>query len=145
MPIKKNGENRELRDSTMRFRLHALFALPLILTGSALYAGELDGRWRHGTWNDTKSGHEDALRGRFRQKDDGDYRVVFTGRFAKIVPFRFATTLKVVGNDGDKVILAGESRVAGIMRFSYRGVADGGNFDAQYHSRRWTGEFHLQR
>jgi hypothetical protein len=123
----------------------ALVALGVLLAGSISRAGELDGKWRHGSWTDTNTGHEHALRARFREKADGNYRVVFTGRFAKVVPFRFTTTLNVVGHDGDKVIMAGESRIAGLMRFSYTAVADECTFNAQYHSRRWTGEFHLTR
>jgi hypothetical protein len=129
-------------------RSHLLLALGLIAalpTGPTLCAGELDGRWRHGSWSDANTGHEDALRARFREKDNGDYRVVFTGRFAKVIPFRFATTLEVVGHDGDQVIMAGESRVMGFGRFSYHAVGNGHHFNAQYHSRRWQGEFHLRR
>jgi hypothetical protein len=118
--------------------------LAALLAGSAA-AGELAGRWRNGSWSDTNTGHEDVLRGRFRQQSDGNYRVVFTGRFAKVIPFRFATTLQVVGNDGDKVTMEGESRVLGFGRFSYTAVADANNFNAQYNSRRWRGEFNLWR
>jgi hypothetical protein len=122
------------------------FGFFLAVFGSATAnAGELDGKWRHGSWSDTKTGHEDVLRGNFRERSDGNYRVVFTGRFAKVIPFRFATTLHVVGHDGDKVILAGEPRVLGFGGFSYHAVADGHNFDAQYHSKRWSGEFNLSR
>ena len=115
------------------------------LIGSTAFAGELDGRWRHGSWTDANTGHEDVLRGKFRQKSDGNYRVVFTGRFAKVIPFRFATTLNVVGHDGDKVIMVGESRVMGFGKFSYTAAADGNQFNAQYSSKRWKGEFNLSR
>ena len=125
-------------------RLLLGLGLAVLLTGSAA-AGELDGRWRHGSWTDTNTGHEDALRGRFREQSDGNYRVVFTGRFAKVIPFRFTTTLNVVGHNGDKVMMEGESRVAGFGRFSYHAVADGNHFNAQYDSRRWKGEFNLWR
>ena len=91
--------------------LWALGLLAALGTASTVCAGELDGRWRHGSWTDTNTGHQDALRARFHQMEDGNYRVVFTGRFAKVVPFRFATALNVVGYDGDQVVLAGESRV----------------------------------
>ncbi len=107
-------------------------------------AGELDGRWR-GSWTDDVRGHEGRLRGRFRETRNGDYRVVFTGTFAKVIPFRFATTLNVVGRDGDKTVFAGESRVAGFGRFGYNGVADGQNFNAQYTSGKWRGAFNLSR
>jgi hypothetical protein len=127
---------------------HPLVALGLIavlLGGPTLCAAELEGRWRHGSWSDANTGHEGALQARFRENDDGNYRVVFTGRFAKMIPFRFATTLNVVGHDGDQVILAGESRLLGFGRFSYQAVGDGHHFHAQYRSRRWRGEFSLSR
>src|SRR5476649_119902 len=125
-------------------RLFSLCIVGLMATVSAASAGELDGRWPCGKWVDYKSGHEGPLQGKFRQIDDCRYRVVFTGKFAKVVPFRFGATLNVVGREGDKVIFAGESRIMG-MRFSYDAVADANNFNAQYNSRRWTGEFNLNR
>jgi len=115
-----------------------------LLTNQAS-AGELEGRWRNGSWTDDNTGHEGPLRAKFRLQSDGNYRVVFTGKFAKIVPFRFATTLNVVGRDGDKVIMAGEPRVLGFGRFSYQAVADENNFNSQYSSKRWSGEFNLTR
>ena len=127
-------------------RLAFLFGIGLLLAlGTSARAGVLDGRWRHGSWTDTNTGHQDVLRARFREKSDGNYRVVFTGRFAKVVPFRFATTLNVVGHNGDKVIMAGEPRIPGFGRFSYHAIADGNSFNAQYDSRRWKGEFNLWR
>ena len=116
-----------------------------VINAAPLYAGELDGGGWRGTWTDNNSGHEGPLHGRFQQNDCGDYRVVFTGKFAKVVPFRFKTTLKVVGQEGDKVIMAGESRVALFWKFSYNATADAHCFSAQYHSRRWTGDFQLSR
>ncbi|MBM3992785.1 MAG: hypothetical protein FJ303_01305 [Planctomycetes bacterium] len=128
-----------------------LFALGLagllvwLALGASASAGELEGRWRNGYWTDVNTGHKDNLRGRFRQTSDGNYRVVFTGKFAVIIPFRFATTLNVVGRDGDKVLMQGESRLPGFGRFTYNATADSNNFTAQYDSRRWRGEFRLWR
>jgi hypothetical protein len=132
-------------------RVHRAYAHAIAVSASILLftmnlsAGELEGRWRRGYWTDTNTGHEDMLRGRFRPLPDGNYRAVFTGKFAVIVPFRFATTLEVVGRDGDKVILAGSPRVPGFGRFTYHAVADANNFHASYESRRWRGEFVLWR
>jgi hypothetical protein len=133
------------RSSHQSHFLLSLGVIAALLTGPTLCAGELDGRWRHGSWSDANTGHEDALRARFHEMGNGNYRVVFTGRFAKVIPFRFATTLDVVGHDGDQVIMAGESRVVGFGRFSYHAVGNGHHFNAQYSSRRWQGEFHLSR
>jgi hypothetical protein len=122
-----------------------ILAIILALAASATAsAGELDGHWPCGSWTDDIRGHKGPLQANFCQIDDCHYRVAFSGKFAKVVPFRFATTLNVVGRDGDKVIMAGESRVMG-MRFSYNAVADEHNFNSQYSSRQWRGEFNLTR
>ena len=122
-----------------------LVCFTLALAAQTASAGILDGRWRQGSWTDDNTGHEGPLRARFREDGNGNYRVVFTGRFALVVPFRFSTTLNVVGHDGDKVIMSGESRVLGFGRFSYDAVADGCNFQSHYSSRRWAGTFNLSR
>lgn len=114
-------------------------------SAGAISAGELDGRWPSGRWTDTNTGHDGPLKARFRQVDDCHYRVVFTGKFRKVAPFRFATTLNVVGQDGDKVFFEGESRLMGFFKFSYSAVADEHQFHADYQSRRWTGNFELSR
>jgi hypothetical protein len=130
--------------------MRTTWLVSLILASGAVsaphaWAGELEGRWRNGSWTDDNTGHEGPLRARFRATANGNYRVVFTGRFAKIVPFRFATTLIVVERDESKVVMAGESRIMGFWRFNYHAVADEHNFIAQYSSSRWRGEFNLQR
>jgi hypothetical protein len=120
-------------------------ALVIVLAAAPAHAGELNGHWRHGNWLDTNSGHEGPLRARFRQVDDDHYRAVFSGRFRQVIPFRFATTLNVVGRDGDQVYMAGEPRVALFWKFRYTAVADAHHFHADYDSRRWKGEFNLSR
>jgi hypothetical protein len=119
-----------------------LLALP---AASPLCAAELDGRWPHGSWIDTNKGHEGPLRAHFRATDDCHCRVVFTGRFFKVIPFRFATTLNVVGREGAQVFMQGESPVGLFGRFTYSAVADGCHFHADYCSSRWRGEFNLNR
>ena len=126
-------------------RLLSLSWLIVLALASSTSAGELEGRWRQGNWIDTNRGHEGPLRAHFRQTDESHYRAVFTGRFFKVIPFRFATTLNVVGCEGDQLILAGESRVGLFGRFTYRATADAHRFHADYQSGRWQGEFNLQR
>ncbi len=109
-----------------------------------LCAQDLTGRWC-GTWNDCKSGHDGPLRGTFSKCDDQYYHVVFTGRFFKVIPFRFATTLDVTGHDGGKVQLSGQSRLGLFGNFSYSAEATDTNFTANYSSRRWEGQFLLSR
>jgi hypothetical protein len=124
--------------------LFAIGCAVAFAAGTPLFAGELDGRWR-GKWTDEVRDHEGRLRGRFRETRNGDYRVVFTGTFYKVIPFAFATKLNVVERDCDRVVFEGTSRVGGFGRFTYHAVAEGNQFNAQYQSRGWTGGFHLTR
>ncbi|MSQ93604.1 MAG: hypothetical protein EXR98_03505 [Gemmataceae bacterium] len=131
--------------TTKRFVL-GILSIGAILAFSAgrASAGDLEGRWR-GTWTDDVRGHEGRLRGNFRETRNGDYRVKFSGTFSKVIPFRFATTLKVVERDAGKTVFAGESRVGGFVKFTYNAVADEHQFNAQYSSRWWRGSFNLSR
>lgn len=131
----------------MNSRFHVIaIALALLLGMQApTRAGELDGGGWCGTWTAVNKGHEGPLHARFHQTDACHYQVVFTGKFAKVVPFRFKTTLNVVGQEGNKIVLAGESRLPLMGKFTYHAIADAHNFNATYDSRMWRGEFNLTR
>ncbi len=107
-------------------------------------AQDLTGRWC-GTWDDFRSGHRGPLRARFSKCDDQHYRVVFTGRFFKVIPFRFATVLDVTGQEGGTVFLGGQSRLGLFGTFTYSAVATDADFTAHYSSRRYEGQFLLSR
>ncbi len=121
-----------------------LFGIVLVLLGmcARMSAQEILSSGQ-GQWVDVNSGHEGPLKGRFRPVSDDAYRVVFTGRFRQVIPFRFATTLKVSGRDGDNVYFDGQSRVGLFGKFSYSGVATPTGFHAEYSSWRWRGTFTL--
>jgi len=125
------------------------WSLPLVLGFIVLVpnlsAQELNGGGWRGKWTDDNAGHEDRLRARFRLTRTGDYRAVFTGKFAQVIPFVFVTRLNVVERTDDHVILSGSSMLPGFGRFTYDAVADSHNFNAHYSSRRWFGDFILNR
>jgi len=127
---------------TKQYALTLFASLALASIGSA---DELSGGGWRGRWIDNNSGHEDVLRARFRPTRDGNYRVVFSGKFAKVIPFVFATKLNVVERNDGQIVMSGTSRIMGFSSFTYHAVADGHNFNAQYSSRRWAGEFNLSR
>ena len=56
-----------------------------------------------------KNGHSGPLRANFRKVSDACYRVTFSGRFWKVVPFVYSVNLAVTGTSGDAVTLAGET------------------------------------
>ena len=131
----------------MRAIVRTLLIITVGLLGmpSRSDASELEGGGWWGDWVDNNSGHTGPLRARFRSTRDGNYRAVFTGTYRKVIPFVFAVKLNVAERDGERVILAGESRLPLFGRFSYEGVGDAHQFDMQYHSRRWSGNFQLSR
>lgn len=125
-------------------RALAVLAALLVCQNARLCAQDLTGHWC-GTWNDCKSGHDGPLRATFSKCDDQHYRAVFTGRFFKVIPFRFATTLDVTGHEHGKVQLSGQSRLGLFGNFSYSAEATDTNFTANYSSRRYAGQFLLSR
>lgn len=124
--------------------LLGVFLLPAGLFGTEPCVPDLSGRWS-GCWSDRNSGHQGPLKARFEACGSDRYRVVFTGRFFAVLPFRYAVTLDVVGREGDKVLLAGESRVPLFGTFRYSAWADACNFEAEFCSRRYEGIFRLRR
>lgn len=133
-------------DAAPERRMPRLAALAVLALAAAAPAQEpdLSGRWA-GRWESGTTGHAGPLRGRFARTGPDRYRVVFTGRFWGVVPFRYAQTLTVVGHQGDAVLLAGSSRVPGFGTFEYRAAATTAAFDATFRSRSDAGTFTLRR
>ena len=123
------------------FSLSAVF---LFLAAVPTSAADLSGCWT-GCWQDC-DGHHGPLQASFCKCDDSQYHVVFTGRFWKIFPFRYSVTLNVVRQDGDKVILEGESYLGRLFgTFTYSAWATATDFVADYSSCKYQGQFRLQR
>jgi hypothetical protein len=123
----------------------AVAALLLTATTGPAADPDLTGRWS-GHWQSNKSNHRGPLRGSFKQIDETHYRVVFTGRFFKVIPFRYAQTLEVTGCQGDQVLLAGSSRLGPVFgTFEYSAVASRCQFVATFYSKRDHGVFVLSR
>jgi hypothetical protein len=109
--------------------------------GSPNLAG---GKWS-GYWVSDKNGHNGPLNAKFKQKDCDTYEVTFSGRFAKIIPFRYKTTMDVVGGGDGCVILTAEKRLGPTGKFRTVAVATNTNFDATFTSPRDHGRFVLRR
>lgn len=109
-------------------------------TPVATAAPDLSGKWC-GFWVSDKNGHNGPLNATFKPKDCDSYRVTFNGRFAKVIPFRYSTTMNVTGR-GDGVVMLSAERPLG-LRGSYRTSAavTSTNFDATYTSPRDHGRF----
>lgn len=108
-------------------------------------AVDLSGCWT-GSWQSCTTGHSGVLRARFTKCGATQYRVDFSGRFCRLLPFRYSVTLDVVEDCGDRVTLAGSSYLGRLFgTFGYTATADGGTFSAQYTSKKDDGRFDLRR
>ena len=121
----------------------AIFALAL---GCAplTNATDLSGCWS-GSWKSCGTGHKGPLNATFTKCGETQYHVAFSGRFFKIMPFRYSVTLDVI-EDGDTVKLSGSSFLGRIMgTFSYSATATACTFDSAYSSCKDNGWFHLTK
>jgi hypothetical protein len=108
-------------------------------------APDLSGRWS-GYWVSDKNGHRGPLRANFRKVSDACYRVTFTGRFWKVVPFVYSVNLAVTGASTDAVTLAGETRAGPVIgTFRYDATATACDFEARFTSKNDSGRFVLSR
>jgi hypothetical protein len=77
--------------------------------------------------------------------DDGSYEAKFSGRFFKILPFRYSVVLNVL-QDGDTVVLAGDQQLGRRLGvFHYDAEATCQEFVANYSSCKDCGRFVLSR
>lgn len=120
--------------------------LAVVSTGaSRLEAADLSGCWT-GSWQSCTTGHKGPLRAEFTRCGADAYRVTFSGRFFKVIPFTYTVRLDVVSEDADSVVLAGSSYLGRMFgSFSYRATADECRFTANYSSKKDSGVFRLTR
>ena len=117
----------------------------LLTVATPARAVDLSGSWT-GSWESTSTGHAGPLRATFRSCGEDRWAVDFSGRFFKLLPFRYSVTLRVVEDAGDRVTLAGTSWLGRLFgTFCYRADATACRFEAHYTSKKDTGIFRLER
>lgn len=126
----------------MRLAL-ALLALGL-LPAVSFAQPDLSGKWS-GYWVSDTNGHTGPLHAKFTPTGDDSYRVVYRGRFAKVIPFRYATMMDVVGRGDGVVVLSAEKPLGPFGTFRTTATATNTSFDATFSSRRDNGRFVLRR
>ena len=110
----------------------------------AASADDLSGSWS-GYWASDSTGHRGPLRCTLTRIDSSTYRADFSGRFLKIVPFRYSVNLAVI-QDGDTVILSGTHTLGRRLGdFTYQAEATSEDFVANYSSCKDQGRFVLTR
>jgi hypothetical protein len=125
----------------------------LLLTGAIARAADsiccpapdVTGRWV-GCWESDKNGHHGPLRANVHKVSDTCYRVVFAGRFFKVIPFVYAVTLTATEVRGDAVVLTGDLYLGpGLGTFRCDAVVTTCTFDARFSAKSDSGRFTLTR
>jgi hypothetical protein len=116
----------------------------LALAGTASAQPDLTGSWS-GYWLSDTNGHTGPLRAKFTQINPEQYRVVYSGRFAKVIPFRYVAKMDVVVTGGEVVVLTAEKPLGPFGTFRTTAYSTNSNFDATFNSRRDNGKFVLRR
>jgi len=127
----------------MRYLL-SLFLM--ILPASAIPAQDsLAGGGFRGTWSSETHGNSGPMRAVVRPQADGAYRILFVGRFLKVVPFAYPVTLYAVGTTTDGVLLSGSRRLGPFGKFTMTGTLTPLALDAEFHAKSERGRFTLTR
>jgi hypothetical protein len=129
-----------------------LLALPPTLTPAAdpqaaapITTPDLCGDW-NGYWISCTNGHHGPLHATFTKICDDCYEVRFKGRFAAVVPFRYATTMNVVSRGDGMLILSANKMLGPVLgSFSMTATATATTFDADFTSKNDSGKFVLTR
>lgn len=108
------------------------------------FTPNLSGSWI-GNWISDGSGHKGPMKANFKSVGINSYEVTFSGRFFKVIPFRYKAILTVTGKDNGKLILTGGQKLLGFGTFEYNTLADDGSFLANYSSKKDNGRFELYR
>ena len=140
---------RQLRlftKATPPFHAVASFALlwSVLASVSPVDADQMAGRWL-GNWVSYKNGHNGPLNAQFRPINGNQYRATFTGRFAKVIPFRYRMKMQVQGRSGDTIYFGGSRSMLIFGRFDYQACATPDQFVATYRSRRDRGRFEMRK
>jgi hypothetical protein len=106
---------------------------------------DLTGEWS-GYWESDVNGHTGPIRARVERLDACHYRVVFCGRFWRVCPFRYTTTLRITGYGPGYVCLGGSHRLGPVFgTFSYNARATQTHFVSRYCAEDDHGTFVMTR
>lgn len=118
---------------------------PLLAEQWSMSQPTLSGSWS-GSWASHTTGHQGSLHASIRPTPHGNYTATFTGKFFKVIPFRYQMQLNVVSNDGHQMTLAGSKKLGPVMgHYSYRATVTGNQLSATYSTKRDRGTFSLRR
>ncbi|OUT58333.1 MAG: hypothetical protein CBB71_13575 [Rhodopirellula sp. TMED11] len=114
-----------------------LTLLPL----SEAQAESASGRWKGG-WYSNSTGHKGPMRAKIWKVDQNNYRAVFVGRFAKVVPFAYPARLQRVPGSN---VYRSATRLPLLGQYQMNATIKGRQFNASYSSKRDRGGFRMSR
>lgn len=127
--------------------LRGVVALSIALFFTSVAAAQepsVSGSWS-GYWISDANGHHGPIRATVRQVDATTYRATYRGRFAVVIPFRYAMNMTVVGSDGTATYLAGQQRLPLFGTFRYSATVTDTDFISTFNARRDSGRFVMTR
>jgi hypothetical protein len=127
-----------------RTRRAALSVCLLIAFPFTCPAADLSGCWS-GTWESCTTGHRGPLQAEFVRLSECDYEVHFSGRFFKLLPFRYTVVMAASEQDG-VVHLSGSKHLGCLFgTFSFSASVTDCEFIAEYSSCKDHGWFTMTR
>ena len=115
-----------------------------LIAASGAQATDLSGHWK-GRWESFTTGHNGPLRCTLTRIDATRYQADFSGRFFKLIPFRYSVVL-YVQYEGEVVTLSGQNYLGRRFgTFHYWAEANRCSFVSSYNSCRDRGQFVLER
>jgi len=131
-----------------RISVRKLMIVGLALLSPCLKAEDkldLEGKW-NGTWRSEVSDHKGPLKAKFEVLDETKVRAKFSGRFFKIIPFRFDVVLDVVGSKEGVTTLKGSQDLGRTLgKYDYTAKYSKGKFVAEYATDKDKGIFEVSR
>lgn len=123
--------------------LLTVFALTLFFQVHLAAANDgVAGRWQ-GNWTSAATGHSGPLRASITPLPNGDYRAIFAGRFAKVIPFVYPARLSSVpGAPGQ---YTSSQRLPLMGTYSMTASISSHIFHADFRGRKDAGTFRMTR
>jgi hypothetical protein len=122
--------------------LCVLLVLGVCFVSANLDAASPTGRWS-GSWSSASTGHQGPLRAHIRQVDSDTYRALFTGRFAKVVPFIYPAKLERVPGTCDRY--ESSTRLPLLGEYRMNATVTPNRFNATFQGKDDQGVFRLSR
>lgn len=106
---------------------------------------DISGCWS-GYWMSCADGHSGPMQATICKIGDNCYSARFKGKFFVVIPFRYSTRFRVVGREGDALLLAGEERLGPVLgTYRFNATVTATDFDASYSARIDNGKFVMKR